>query len=104
MIPEVTSTAGIHHQLAERRLLPAEHILDAGYHKAALLVSSAQPYGIQRIGPVRGHAGVQAQANQGYDRTHFQIPWDEQRVICPQGKVSTQGRPVKRHWGTRSSP
>jgi transposase len=99
MIPDVASTAGIHHKLAEKRLLPAEHVIDAGYNDAALLVSSAQQYGIQLIGPVRGNASWQAKANQGYDLTHFQIQWDEQRVICPQGKVSTKWRPDQDAFG-----
>jgi transposase len=99
MIPDVASTAGIHHKLAAKQLLPAEHIVDAGYNDAALLVSSAQQYGIDLIGPVRGNASWQAQANQGYDLTHFQIHWDEQRVICPQGKVSTKWRPGQDAFG-----
>jgi len=95
----VASTAEIHRKLAEKRLLPAEHIIDAGYHEAALLVSSAQQYGITLLGPVRENSRWQAKANQGYDLTHFQIHWDEQRVICPQGKVSTKWRPGQDAFG-----
>jgi hypothetical protein len=46
MVPDVASTTEIHRSLAEKRLLPAEHIVDTGYNDAALLVSSAQQYGI----------------------------------------------------------
>ncbi len=99
MVPDVARTAGIHHKLSEKQLLPAEHIIEAGYHDAALLVSSAQPYGMALIGPVRGNASWQAPANQGYDLTHFQIHWDEQRVICPPGKVSTKWRPGEDAFG-----
>ena len=99
MIPDVASTAGIHHKLAAKQLLPAEHIIDAGYNDAALLVSSAQQYGIHLIGPVRGNASWQAKANQGYDLTHFQIHWDQQQVICPQGKTSTKWRPGQDAFG-----
>ena len=81
MIPDVASTAEIHHKLAQKQLLPAEHVVDAGYNDAALLVSSAQQYGIRLIGPVRENVSWQAKANQGYDLTHFQIDWDQQRVI-----------------------
>ena len=35
MIPDVASTAQIHHKLAQKQLLPAEHVIDAGYHDAA---------------------------------------------------------------------
>jgi transposase len=99
MIPDVASTAEIHHKLAQKQLLPAEHVIDAGYNDAALLVSSAQQYGVTLIGPVRGNASWQAKADQGYDLTHFQIHWDEQRVICPQGKVSTKWRPGQDAFG-----
>jgi transposase len=99
MIPDVASTADIHHQLAQKQLLPAEHVIDAGYNDAALLVSSAQQYGIRLIGPVRENVSWQAKANQGYDLTHFQIDWDQQRVLCPQGKVSTGWRPEKDAFG-----
>jgi transposase len=99
IVPDVASTAKIHHQLAEKGLLPAEHVIDAGYNDAALLVSSAQQYGIAVIGPVRENASWQAKAHQGYDLTHFQIHWDEQRVICPQGKVSTKWRPGQDAFG-----
>ena len=99
MVPDVASTAEIHRKLAEKRLLPAEHVIDTGYNDAALLVSSAQQYGIRLIGPVRENSSWQAKANQGYDLTHFQIHWDEQRVICPQGKVSTKWRPGQDAFG-----
>jgi transposase len=99
MIPDVASTAGIHHKLAQKQLLPTEHVIDAGYNDAALLVSSAQQYGIRLIGPVRENVSWQAKANQGYDLTHFEVQWEQQRVICPQGKVSTRWRPEKDAFG-----
>jgi transposase len=99
MIPDVSSTAEIHHKLAQKQLLPAEHVIDAGYNDAALLVDSAQQYGIRLIGPVRENVSWQAKANQGYDLTHFAVQWEQQRVICPQGKVSTSWRPEKDAFG-----
>jgi transposase len=99
MVPDVASTAEIHRKLAEKRLLAAEHIVDTGYNDTALLVSSAQQYGITLVGPVRENSSWQAKANQGYDLTHFQIDWDEQRVICPQGKASTKWRPGQDAFG-----
>lgn len=93
MIPDVASTAGIHHKLAQKHLLPAEHLIDAGYNDAALLVSSAQLYGIRLLGPVRESSSWQAKAQQGYDLPHFQVDWERQQVRCPQGKLSTKWRP-----------
>ena len=95
----MASTAEIHHKLAQKQLLPVEHVIDAGYNDAALLVSSAQSYDIRLIGLVRENVSCQTEANQGYDLTHFQIEWGQQRVICPQGKISTSWRPEKDAFG-----
>ena len=65
MIPDVASTAEIHHKLAQKQLLPAEHVLDAGYHDAALLVSSARQYGIRLIGPVREKCELASESQPG---------------------------------------
>jgi transposase len=101
MIPDVSSTAEIHYKLAQKHLLPAEHVIDAGYNDAALLISSAQQYGIRLIGPIRENGSWQAKADQGYDLPHFQIDWDKQQIICPQGKVSTKWRPSHDTFGNQ---
>lgn len=88
--------------LAAKDLLPAEHLVDAGYPSADHLVTSQQQYQVDVIGPVPPDTSWQAQAQQGFDIRHFYIDWEQQRVTCPHGRVSrwwsprqdTYGRPL----------
>ncbi len=45
-------TADIHQALADKQLLPSEHLMDTGYVDGPHLVSSQQDYGIELLGPV----------------------------------------------------
>lgn len=49
--PDYDATPIIHNHLNERALLPAEHLVDAGYPSSDHLVSS-QEHGIELVGPV----------------------------------------------------
>ncbi len=50
---DVDQTESIHQSLAEKELLPSEHLVDAGYVDGTLLVESKQKHEIELIGPVR---------------------------------------------------
>ena len=78
----------IHASLAEKGLLPQEHVVDAGYLDAEVLVSSQQKHAITLIGPVAVDNSWQAQAEQGFDITHFTIDWSQRQVRCPMSKDS----------------
>ncbi len=45
------------------------------------------------LGPIRGDNGWQALSQTGYDTSAFQIEWEQQQAICPQGKASHQWKP-----------
>jgi transposase len=92
-------SAPIHEALGQKTLLPSEHFLDAGYVDADLLVRSQNEWGIEVVGPARPDSSWQAQAGQGYDVAHFQIDWEAQRVICPQGRTNTCWTPHTDAWG-----
>jgi transposase len=92
-IPDDTMTATIHADLAAKQLLPAEHLVDAGYTGAQLLVESRSDHQIDLLGPVVPDPSWQARAGEGYDVASFQIDWDAQVVSCPQGKRSCYWRP-----------
>jgi transposase len=94
-------SAPIHEALAQRILLPGEHFLDSGYVDADLLVTSQKELGIEVIGPVRPDSSWQAQAGQGYDVAHFQVDWQAQQVICPQGRTNTCWTPHLDAWGNQ---
>jgi transposase len=42
---------------------------------------------------MRPDVSWQAQADQGFDITHFTIDWEAQRVTCPEGKTSVVWEP-----------
>jgi transposase len=88
-------TETIHQHLQANDLLPAEHLLDSGYITAQLLTASKQTFGVELIGP--GKVNVQWQANtpQGIDNSQFQMNWDHQRAICPEGHASISWTPTK---------
>jgi hypothetical protein len=50
-VPDSVMTEPIHHDLAERDLLPDEHYVDSGYPSADLLVSSLTDYGVRLVTP-----------------------------------------------------
>ncbi len=87
-VQDVEVTATIQHELARVDLLPDEQATDTGYIDADLLVSSQRDYGIRLLGPVLADTSWQAKAGKGFDLSHFQVDWQRQEVICPQGQRS----------------
>ncbi|HEU0002497.1 MAG TPA: IS1182 family transposase [Ktedonobacteraceae bacterium] len=85
---DIEETEPIHHALAQKHLLPSEHALDTGYVDGPLLVSSAQQYGIELLGPVIVDPSWQGRAGQGFSVSDFRIDWESHRVTCPEGKTS----------------
>jgi transposase len=91
-----------HKALENKKLLPAEHLLDAGYVDGELSVSSRREYGIEVIGPARPNASWQAKAakvGQGYDVSAFTVDWDAKRVTCPNGSTNSSWTPHLDTWG-----
>jgi transposase len=86
---DVEVTATIQHELAQADILPDEQVVDTGYVDADLLVSSQRDYGIRLLGPVLPDTSWQAKAGKGFDLAHFQVDWQGQQVICPQGQRSS---------------
>jgi len=83
----------IHADLTEKELLPDQHLVDSGYVTIANLVQSQSAYGVDLVGPTLKTHWYQAET--GYDLTQFSINWDAQRVICPQGRISSSWTPVQ---------
>ncbi len=102
-VHEAQCTAPIHQALIEKDLPPSEHLVDAAYIDAELLVESQEKHGITLRGPTRPSPGWQAQVEGGYTVDRFEVDWVQQRVRCPQGKWSAawwehstqmSGRPI----------
>lgn len=87
-VVDVEMTAAIHQNLAAKALLPSEHFLDAGYINSEQLVTLELHSKVNIVGPVPGDSSWQAQADAGFDLTHFTIDWQQQQVQCPQGQLS----------------
>ena len=96
---DVDQTGSIHTALAAKGLLPGDHLMDAGFVDVALLVGSRFEHGVRLVGPVRPDVSWQAQANQGFDISHFAIDWEAQRVTCSEGKTSVLWKPGQDRWG-----
>lgn len=86
---DVKVTDIIHMALADKGLLPDEHLVDMAYMSAEHLVKAPRDYHLDLIGPVGGGASWQGKAGQGFDVACFAVDWATQTVTCPQGKTNT---------------
>ncbi len=87
----------IHRRLADQQTLPNQHIVDAGYVTADLLVEREEAYGIDLLGPVRPDVSWQARDEDAFDITKFTIDWENEVAFCSMGKLS-------RYWGPAKGP
>ena len=84
---DVSCTHDIQQGLADKALLPARHLVDAGYVDADLLVQSKEQHDVELFGPPRGAQGWQVREG-GYDQSQFRVDWEKEQVVCPEGNVS----------------
>lgn len=92
-LPDVETGEKIQQQLAQKQLLPSEHLLDMGYVDARLLTESKHKRGVKVIGPARLNYHWQAHTEGGFDLSRFVIDWENQRVTCPAGQTSVRWAP-----------
>lgn len=78
----------IQDDLAAIDLVPAEHLVDAGYVDAPNLAYSQQTHEIDLIGPAPRDTSWQSRAEEGLDASQFAIDWDMQTVTCPEAHTS----------------
>jgi transposase len=76
-------------ELADKDLLPQQHLVDAGYVSAKRILESRDTHAIELIGPVHGDPSWQAHTPGAFDVSRFPIDWDHQVVTCPQGEHSS---------------
>src|ERR1039457_1470154 len=91
--PDDNMAKVVQQSLAQRDLLPAEHLLDKGYTDSHVILDSEQEYGVRIIGPVADDPSWQARAGEGFDKSQFVVDWDRQTVTCPAGKQSLSWLP-----------
>jgi len=98
---ESQRTESIHQALVEKELPPQQHLVDAAYVDAEVLIRSQEQYGIDLVGPGRADVSWQARVEGAYDRYRFEIDWDRKQVLCPQGKLSSLWREGPDQYGPR---
>jgi transposase len=95
--PAAVSDEGIvpivHAALARAGRLPSEHLVDAGYADAPVLLDSQVMYAVALIGPVADDPSWQARSGQGFTKADFAVDWDRRVVTCPAGKQSISWLP-----------
>ncbi len=65
----------IHTSWVAKDLVPSEHLMDAGFVDADLLVGAKRDLGIEVIGPFKKDVRWQKAAGQGYELANFTIDW-----------------------------
>jgi hypothetical protein len=92
-VHEARCIEAIHRALAARDLAPGEHLVDAAYIDAGMLVRGREAFAIELVGPPRPNSAWQARAEGGYGIDRFEIDWERELVRCPQGKPSSTWSP-----------
>ena len=72
--------------MARVELLPAQHLVDAGYVRARDLVASHEDHQIDLVGPIYDDHQWQAKAGEGFDLGHFRVDWEARVATCPGGR------------------
>src|SRR5713101_8188150 len=96
-VHEAQCTEPIQQALVDKGTPPQDHLVDAAYISATLLVKSREDQGIALRGPTRPDVSWQAQVEGAYRLDQFVIDWEQQKVHCPQGKASVS-------WAERVGP
>jgi len=91
----------IHQALAEKELLPHEHLTDTNYAEVKHFINSRLEYGIDMIAPTRADNKWQSKEQQGFDAASFQIDWEAQRASCPAGAHSVSWTPATDRLATK---
>ena len=86
--PDSAVTTTVLDDLAALDLLPATHLVDAGYVEAAHLVASQSAHQVELLGPAPQDQSWQARSEGGLTQAQFVLDWDAQRVTCPSGQSS----------------
>jgi transposase len=92
-VHEARCIGAIHQALAGKGLPPGEHLVDAAYVDAELLVRDRETLAIELMGPPRPNSAWQMKTEGGYGIDRFDVDWSQERVRCPQGKLSSTWSP-----------
>jgi transposase len=94
-IPDREALPTIHEALDQKELLPEQHLVDAGYVDAELLVASQTDYMVDLVGPTGKDHRWQTREQTGYALGDFSLDWEHEQARCPQGHSSSSWTPTK---------
>jgi hypothetical protein len=86
-MPGFGGTDTIHQQLADKDLLPGEHLANSGYPSADIVVRAARLHGLTLVSPLLLDHSAHARAGAGYDKAAFDF--DNRQATCPQDVASS---------------
>ena len=93
--PDIEALPQIHQGLADKSLLPSQHLVDTGYVSAQMLVESKETYQLDLVGPARQDFKWQARAGEGFAAADFQVDWIAKQATCPQRHLSQSWTPIQ---------
>jgi len=82
----------LHQRLAEKQILPAQHLVDTGYVDAENSAKSQQIHQVDLVGPALPDTSWSSKEAERFDHSQFSIDWETKSVTCPAGQKS-------RDWG-----
>lgn len=91
-LPDGEVIEDLHQRLAEKQVLPSQHLVDKGYVDAEILAKSQQMHQIDIVGPAIPNTSWASKEVGRLDHSQFLIDWEAKRVLCPAGHTS-------RDWG-----
>lgn len=94
-IPDREALPAIHATLDQQDLLPEQHLVDAGYVDAELLVASQTEYRVDLVGPTGKDHRWQTREQTGHALRDFSLDWEHEQARCPQGHTSSSWTPTK---------
>jgi hypothetical protein len=94
-IPDREALPTLHEALDQQELLPEQHLVDAGYVDAELLVASQTDSRVDLVGPTgKDHRGPTREQT-GYALRDCSLDWEHEQARCPQGHSSSSWTPTK---------
>lgn len=85
-----------HEALAAKGLLPALHLVDGAYMEPRSLLEAHERFEVSLVGPSMRNTGWQAREGNGFDLSSFELDWEKQEAICPEGKKSASWKQTTR--------
>ena len=91
-VHEAARAASILAAVDARGLSASEHLADAAYISAGLLVGAGDRYGVRLFGPPRKDASWQGRTAGAYTATDFALDYGRGVATCPEGEESKSWR------------